>query len=76
MSHKVQTANITNIARDVTKISSSQSLGTTGNNMNMKKKKKKKKKKTKSEAKMYKNSLWSHPLKIVRRLYLAHDLMA
>ena len=45
MSHKVQTANITNIARDVTKISSSQSLGTTGNNMNMKKKKKKKKKK-------------------------------
>ena len=40
MSHKVQTANITNIARDVTKISSSQSLGTTGNNMNMKKKNK------------------------------------
>ena len=38
MSHKVQTANITNIARDVTKISSSQSLGTTGNNMYMKKK--------------------------------------
>ena len=75
MSHKVQTANITNIARDVTKISSSQSLGTTGNNMNMKKKKKKKKK-TKSEAKMYKNSLWSHSLIIVRRLYLAHDLMA
>ena len=37
MSHKVQTANITNIARDVTKISSSQSLGTTGNNMYMKK---------------------------------------
>ena len=44
MSHKVQTANITNIARDVTKISSSQSLGTTGNNMNMKKKKKNKNK--------------------------------
>ena len=75
MSHKVQTANITNIARDVKKISSSQSLGTTGNNMNMKKKKKTKTK-TKSEAKMYKNSLWSHPLIIVRRLYLAHDLMA
>ena len=47
MSHKVQTANITNIARDVTKISSSQSLGTTGNNMNMKKKKNKKKQKRK-----------------------------
>ena len=47
MSHKVQTANITNIARDVTKISSSQSLGTTGNNMNMKKKKKQKKQKRK-----------------------------
>ena len=45
MSHKVQTANITNIARDVTKISSSQSLGTTGNNMNMKKKKNKNKNK-------------------------------
>ena len=56
MSHKVQTANITNIARDVTKISSSQSLGTTGNNMYMKKKKTKITK-TKSEAKMYKNSL-------------------
>ena len=41
MSHKVQTANITNIARDVTKISSSQSLGTTGNNMYMKKKQQK-----------------------------------
>ena len=47
MSHKVQTANITNIARDVTKISSSQSLGTTGNNMNMKKKKQKQKQKRK-----------------------------
>ena len=47
MSHKVQTANITNIARDVTKISSSQSLGTTGNNMNMKKNKNKKKQKRK-----------------------------